>query len=136
MRLRLQTYEHTDCTDRTILVRRNRYAFAEQAGIGTPVVQNSTHDNLRLRLRRVVLFPLFSLRSFRPRIAQRMLYHYLSKSVDCRINIWYFYLRTTSSWGPVVRNSDNGSGVRALLNQNRHNIAYENASRLGKHTRE
>lgn len=90
MRLRLQTYEHTDCTDRTILVRRNRYAFAEQAGIGTPVVQNSTHDNLRLRLRRVVLFPLFSLRSFRPRIAQRMLHPYLSKLVDWRINIWYF----------------------------------------------
>lgn len=40
MRRRLQTHEHTDCTSRGILGRRNRYALAAQTITGTPVVGN------------------------------------------------------------------------------------------------
>lgn len=43
MRRRLQTTRrHTDCTDRKIFGRRNRYASAVQTVTGTPVVDNES----------------------------------------------------------------------------------------------
>ena len=40
MRRRLQRMKHTDCTDRGIFGRRNRYAFAALTLTGTPAVDN------------------------------------------------------------------------------------------------
>ena len=113
MRRRFQTKErHTDCTCRTIFGRRNRYASAVRTSSGTPAVTDNTHNNPKLRLRRAV--PFRAAGGVPTRIIERARLPLLGICPQGR------------------------SGARAFFKSQTTNKtdAYEDASRLGEHSRQ